>query len=128
MNRRFFPFIGVGVLAVSVTIFGCNRSGGNINAVREAALREKAQALETSHSSVDHCREVLGAPDWVSEIDGFVVWRYKLPKEGAHLGNWLTLMFDATSLELQTVSTLFVDSFEGPSNSSEGRTNSANTE
>jgi hypothetical protein len=74
-------------------------------------LMAKAKSLADSHASMEHCREVLGDPAFVFNVENYVLWKYNLAKPGSAGDDLLTLVFESGSSNLKRVYVQPVDYF-----------------
>ena len=103
-----FPLMLLSVVSASI---GCVQEDWTHEQERQVELIEKANLLAERHASTEECEEALGAPEWTSEIEGWLIWRYRLKKPIEKPANWLTLTFDGTTRELFSAKITYVDSF-----------------
>lgn len=115
MRSRHTSFAAAALLLLGVVASAsCNKSHRGEEEATRWELLGKAESLASSHASMDECREALGEPAMVFDIEPYILWKYHLPKPGRPVDDLLTLVFIEGDLTLRKVYVQDVDSFEAP--------------
>ena len=108
------PILSLGLsvlLAALAAMPACRQDPWARKAKARSRLTANAQSLADAHASMEHCREVLGDPAFVFNIENYVLWKYNLAKPGSAGDDLLTLVFESGSSDLKRVYVQPVDYF-----------------